>query len=55
MSSKVYFGSLQHGKGNRFASLGAKYEEILEKLDFSSIKKKDKVAIKMHLGFNDGY
>jgi uncharacterized Fe-S center protein len=36
-------------------SLGAKYDKILEELDFSSIKKKDKVAIKMHLGFKDGY
>ncbi|MHA1122028.1 MAG: DUF362 domain-containing protein, partial [Candidatus Heimdallarchaeota archaeon] len=55
MTSKVYFGSLQHGKPNRFASLGAKYEKILELIDFSTIEKKDKVAIKMHLGFNDGY
>ncbi len=55
MTSKVFFGSLQHGKANRFASLGAKYDKILESLDFSTIEKKDKVAIKMHLGFNDGY
>ncbi|MFW9922171.1 MAG: DUF362 domain-containing protein [Candidatus Thorarchaeota archaeon] len=53
--SKVYFGSLQHGKPNRFASMGAKLEEIIAKLDFSTIEAKDKVAVKMHLGFNDGY
>ena len=28
---------------------------LIEHLDFSTIEKKDKVAVKMHLGFNDGY
>ena len=55
MSSKVYFGSIQQGQDAAFASLGAKYKKLLEHLDFSTIKKNDKVAIKMHLGFHDGY
>ncbi|MFX0168448.1 MAG: DUF362 domain-containing protein [Candidatus Hodarchaeota archaeon] len=55
MSSKVYFGSIQQGQDAAFASLAAKYEKLLELLDFSTIKKQDKVAIKMHLGFHDGY
>ncbi len=33
----------------------AKVDEIVKLLDFSTIDKKDKVAIKMHLGFRDGY
>ena len=53
--SKVYFGSFNHGKIAREFSMAAKFDEILNQLDFSSIKKKDKVAIKMHLGFKDGY
>ena len=52
---KVYFGSFNHGKVAREFNLAAKYEIILDKLDFSTIKKKDKVAIKMHLGFKDGF
>ncbi|MBN2230740.1 MAG: DUF362 domain-containing protein [Candidatus Thorarchaeota archaeon] len=38
-----------------FASIAAKLDKIIEHLDFSSIDKKDKVAVKMHLGFRDGY
>jgi uncharacterized Fe-S center protein len=53
-SSKVYFGSINHGQIAQFASLGNKLEKIIENLDFSTISKKDKVAIKMHLGFTDG-
>ncbi|MCW4011766.1 MAG: DUF362 domain-containing protein [Candidatus Bathyarchaeota archaeon] len=52
---KVYYGSIMHGQGAQFASLGAKHDEIMNQLDFSTIKKKDKVAIKMHLGFKDGF
>lgn len=52
---KAYYGSIMHGQGAQFASLGAKHDEILDQLDFSTIKKKDKVAIKMHLGFKDGF
>ena len=53
---KVYFGSVQHGKASRFASLAAKFDKIVELLlEQTPIEKKDKVAIKMHLGFNDGY
>ena len=53
--SEVYFGSIQHGLDHRCASLGVKVDRIIELLDFSTIKKRDKVAIKMHLGFADGY
>jgi uncharacterized Fe-S center protein len=53
--SKVYFGSIQHGNPGRFASFSQKVDEVVKKLDFSTIEKKDKVAVKMHLGFNDGY
>ena len=58
MSSKpsvVYYGSIQHGNPGRFASFSQKVDEVVKKLDFSTIEKKDKVAVKMHLGFNDGY
>ncbi|MFX1566114.1 MAG: DUF362 domain-containing protein [Promethearchaeota archaeon] len=55
MPSKVYFGSIQHGRDARFASLGVKLEKLIEHLDFSTIERNDKVAIKMHLGFADGY
>jgi uncharacterized Fe-S center protein len=51
----VYFGSIQQGKDARFAALAAKVDKIVDLLDFSTIKKRDKVAIKMHLGFQDGY
>ena len=54
-SSKVYFGSIKHGNSGEFASIAAKLDKIIEHLDFSTIKPKDKVAIKMHLGFRDGY
>ncbi|NPD89037.1 MAG: DUF362 domain-containing protein [Asgard group archaeon] len=54
--AKVYFGSVQHGKASRFASFAAKFDKIVELLlEEISIEEKDKVAIKMHLGFNDGY
>ncbi|MHA2004476.1 MAG: DUF362 domain-containing protein [Candidatus Thorarchaeota archaeon] len=53
--SKVYFGSVKHGNTGRFASFGAKVDKVIEFLDLSTIEKKDKVAIKMHLGFHDGY
>lgn len=44
-----------HGISATFATLSAKHDRIMELLDFSSIEKKDKVAIKMHLGFRDGF
>ncbi|MCK5239456.1 MAG: DUF362 domain-containing protein [Candidatus Thorarchaeota archaeon] len=53
--SKVYFGSIKHGNTGAFASIAAKLDKIIELLDFSTIKPKDKVAVKMHLGFQDGY
>jgi uncharacterized Fe-S center protein len=53
--SKVYFGSVKHGNTGQFASFAAKVDKVIEHLDFSTIEKKDKVAIKMHLGFSDGY
>ncbi|MHA1958908.1 MAG: DUF362 domain-containing protein [Candidatus Thorarchaeota archaeon] len=58
MSSKpsnVYFGSVINGTQARFAAFAGKLNKIIEELDFSTIEKKDKVAIKMHLGFHDGY
>ena len=55
MTSKVYFGSVIPGRASRFANMSQKLEKIIENLDLSTIEKKDKVAIKMHLGFNDGY
>ncbi|MGY5877096.1 MAG: DUF362 domain-containing protein [Candidatus Thorarchaeota archaeon] len=51
----VYFGSVFAGQTRRFANLSQKLEKIIEHLDFSTIEKRDKVAIKMHLGFSDGY
>ncbi len=54
-ASKVYFGSIQHGVAARFASFASKVDKIVELLDLSSIEEKDKVAVKMHLGFQDGY
>jgi uncharacterized Fe-S center protein len=51
----VYFGSIQHGKPEPFASLAAKFDKILDLVNLSTIKKGDKIAIKMHLGFRDGY
>ncbi|MHA1397433.1 MAG: DUF362 domain-containing protein [Candidatus Heimdallarchaeaceae archaeon] len=54
--AKVYFGSIQHGRNSAFASFTVKVDRIVEMLlDETPIEKKDKVAIKMHLGFNDGY
>ncbi|MHA2130204.1 MAG: DUF362 domain-containing protein [Promethearchaeota archaeon] len=56
IKSKVYFGSVQHGNFARFASFPAKVDKITEMLiRETQINKKDKVAIKMHLGYNDGY
>jgi uncharacterized Fe-S center protein len=55
MIAKVFFGSMQQGRDSASASLGAKLSKLLEHLDFSTIEKNDKVAIKMHLGFHDGY
>lgn len=53
---KVYFGSVQHGQLAQFASFSAKVDTIVENLiEKSTIQPKDKVAIKMHLGFRDGY
>lgn len=51
----VYFGSIQQGRDTLYASLAAKVNKIIELLDFSTIEKRDKVAIKMHLGFYDGF
>ncbi len=54
--SKVYFGSVQHGKIALFASFAAKVEKITEILiNQTEIEEKDKIAIKMHLGYYDGY
>lgn len=54
--SKVYFGSIQHGKVWPFASFPVKVNKITEILmEQTPIEEKDKVAIKMHLGFRDGY
>lgn len=52
---EVYFGSTISGVPSRFANMSEKLDKILEALDLSTIKKRDKVAVKMHLGFNDGY
>jgi uncharacterized Fe-S center protein len=51
---KVYFGSIQPGRDALFASLGAKLDKLIDLLDFSTIDKGDKVAVKMHLGYYDG-
>ena len=53
--SKVFFGSTKLGNMHPTYCLAAKLDKILELLDFSTIEKNDKVAIKMHLGFRDGY
>ncbi len=53
--AKVYFGSIYAGQTRRFANLSQKLEKIIEHLDFSTIESRNKVAIKMHLGFSDGY
>ena len=50
---KVYFGSINHGKIAQFASLANKLELIIDHLDFSTLAKNDKVAVKMHLGYTD--
>ena len=52
---EVFYGSVFAGKAERFANMSEKLNKILEHLDLSTVEKKDKVAIKMHLGFNDGY
>ena len=42
--TKVYFGSVQHGKISSFASLAAKVDKITEiLLEETPIEKKDKV------------
>ena len=53
--SKVFFGSTLPGQMHPSCCLAGKVDKIIECLDFSTIKKNDKVAIKMHLGFKDGY
>ncbi|MBN2228410.1 MAG: DUF362 domain-containing protein [Candidatus Thorarchaeota archaeon] len=53
--SEVYYGSTIPGTTARFANMSEKLDRIIEYLDFSSIKKGEKVAVKMHLGFSDGY
>ncbi|GAH40722.1 unnamed protein product, partial [marine sediment metagenome] len=54
--SKVYFGSFQNGRSSTFASFAVKLDKIVELLlEETPIEKKDKVAVKMHLGFSDGY
>lgn len=53
--SRVFFGSARIGKMHPSCCLAAKADKIIELLDFSTIAKRDKVAIKMHLGFKDGY
>jgi uncharacterized Fe-S center protein len=52
--SKVYFGSMNHGKIAQEASLAHKLELMIDALDFSTLGKGDKVAVKMHLGYTDG-
>jgi uncharacterized Fe-S center protein len=52
--AEVFFGSIQQGQEHHFSALAAKVDKIIELLDFSTIKKRDKVAIKMHLGFAYG-
>lgn len=54
MSSRVFYGSINHGQIAQFASLAVKLDRIIDGLDFSSLTGKDKVAVKMHLGFTDG-
>ena len=54
MSSRVFYGSINHGQIAQFVSLAVKLDKIVEGLDFSSLTSKDKVAVKMHLGFTDG-
>lgn len=53
--AKVYFGSVKQGSRAKFASFAAKVDEVVKKLDLSTIQRKDKVAIKMHLGYEEGY
>lgn len=53
--AKVYFGSIQQGRDDVSSAFAAKLDKIIELLDFSTIEKRDKVAIKMHLGFQDGF
>ncbi len=52
---EVYYGSNISGRPSMFANMTKKLDKILELLDLSTIEKKDKVAVKMHLGFNEGY
>ncbi len=40
--SKVYFGSVIAGNTARWAAFGAKVNEVMKKLNFKTIDKKDK-------------
>jgi uncharacterized protein len=54
-TSTVYYGSMNQGQAAHFASLGTKFDDMIKNLDFSTIKKGDKVALKMHLGFQEDF
>ena len=54
-TSTVYYGSMIHGQAAQFASLGMKFNEMIKRLDFGTISKGDKVALKMHLGFQEDF
>src|SRR3989304_4056295 len=54
-TSTVWYGSTIHGQGARFASLGAKFDEMIKQLDLCTIGKGDKVALKMHMGFSEDF
>ena len=53
--STVYFGSLETNEPKSEASLPAKLDVILEKLRLKDAVKDQTVAIKIHLGYNNGY
>jgi len=53
--STVYFGSLETNEPKSEASLPAKLDVILEKLRLKDAVKDQMVAIKIHLGYNNGY
>ncbi len=54
-TSTVWYGSMIHGQAARFVSLGAKFDEMIKQLDLCTIGKGDKVAIKMHMGFEEDF
>ena len=54
-TSTVWYGSMIQGQAARFASLSAKFDEMIRQLDFCTIKKGDKVALKMHMGFEEDF